>query len=98
MVMLRSDLFDINANRYMLRSKLKLLPVLLSLSYVLECASCGIIYRSRQYWMGNQDPENSVVRPEVKHVWLGVSISLRPPSRFPAGYSAPPGVSLGLGF
>ncbi|XP_048017459.1 zinc finger FYVE domain-containing protein 1 [Megalobrama amblycephala] len=37
--------------------------------YVLECASCGIIYRSRQYWMGNQDPESSVVRPEVKHVW-----------------------------
>lgn len=39
--------------------------------YVLECASCGIIYRSRQYWMGNQDPESSVVRPEVKHVWQG---------------------------
>lgn len=42
-------------------------------SYVLECANCGIIYRSRQYWMGNQDPESSVVRPEVKHVWQGVS-------------------------
>ncbi|XP_072546828.1 zinc finger FYVE domain-containing protein 1 [Salminus brasiliensis] len=39
--------------------------------YVLECPNCGIIYRSRQYWMGNQDPESSVVRPEVKHVWLG---------------------------
>ncbi|XP_030632525.1 zinc finger FYVE domain-containing protein 1 [Chanos chanos] len=39
--------------------------------YVLECASCGIIYRSRQYWIGNQDPESSVVRPEVKHVWQG---------------------------
>ncbi|XP_016420299.1 zinc finger FYVE domain-containing protein 1 [Sinocyclocheilus rhinocerous] len=39
--------------------------------YVLECPSCGIIYRSRQYWMGNQDPESSVVRPEVKHVWQG---------------------------
>ncbi|KAJ8403763.1 hypothetical protein AAFF_G00346310 [Aldrovandia affinis] len=39
--------------------------------YVLECASCGIIYRSRQYWLGNQDPESSVVRPEVKHVWQG---------------------------
>ncbi|XP_056118426.1 zinc finger FYVE domain-containing protein 1 [Rhinichthys klamathensis goyatoka] len=39
--------------------------------YVLECASCGIIYRSRQYWMGNQDPESGVVRPEVKHVWQG---------------------------
>ncbi|XP_018598130.2 zinc finger FYVE domain-containing protein 1 [Scleropages formosus] len=39
--------------------------------YVLECSSCGIIYRSRQYWLGNQDPESSVVRPEVKHVWPG---------------------------
>ncbi|XP_054884948.1 zinc finger FYVE domain-containing protein 1 [Poeciliopsis prolifica] len=36
---------------------------------VLECASCGVIYRSRQYWMGNQDPESGVVRSEVKHVW-----------------------------
>uniref|UniRef100_A0A667Y8G2 Si:ch211-11n16.2 n=1 Tax=Myripristis murdjan TaxID=586833 RepID=A0A667Y8G2_9TELE len=39
--------------------------------YVLECSTCGVIYRSRQYWMGNQDPESSVVRPEVKHVWEG---------------------------
>ncbi|XP_076138483.1 zinc finger FYVE domain-containing protein 1 [Alosa pseudoharengus] len=39
--------------------------------YVLECPTCGIIYRSRQYWMGNQDPEGSVVRTEVKHVWPG---------------------------
>lgn len=43
------------------------------LSYVLECASCGVIYRSRQYWVGNQDPESGVVRSEVKHVWEGVS-------------------------
>lgn len=43
------------------------------LRYVLECSSCGVIYRSRQYWMGNQDPESSVVRSEVKHVWEGVS-------------------------
>lgn len=41
--------------------------------YVLECPFCGIIYRSRQYWMGNQDPESTVVRTEVKHVWQGVS-------------------------
>ncbi|XP_061137430.1 zinc finger FYVE domain-containing protein 1 isoform X1 [Syngnathus typhle] len=39
--------------------------------YVLECASCGVIYRSRQYWVGNQDPESSIVRSEVKHVWEG---------------------------
>ncbi|XP_067831032.1 zinc finger FYVE domain-containing protein 1 isoform X2 [Heptranchias perlo] len=39
--------------------------------YVLECPNCGIIYRSRQYWTGNQDPERTVVRPEIKHVWFG---------------------------
>ncbi|GCC34801.1 hypothetical protein chiPu_0013278, partial [Chiloscyllium punctatum] len=39
--------------------------------YVLECPNCGVIYRSRQYWIGNQDPEASVVRPELKHVWQG---------------------------
>lgn len=44
--------------------------------YVLECASCGIIYRSRQYWLGNQDPESGVVRPEVKHVWEGSEVFL----------------------
>ncbi|MGH0117890.1 UNVERIFIED_CONTAM: hypothetical protein FKN15_003921 [Acipenser sinensis] len=45
--------------------------VCLSCGYVLECPCCGIIYRSRQYWIGNQDPESCVVRPEVKHVWPG---------------------------
>ncbi|XP_061574976.1 zinc finger FYVE domain-containing protein 1 [Cololabis saira] len=44
--------------------------------YVLECASCGVIYRSRQYWVGNQDPESNVVRSEVKHVWEGCDIFL----------------------
>lgn len=44
--------------------------------YVLECASCGIIYRSRQYWVGNADPESSVVRPEIKHVWEGSEVFL----------------------
>lgn len=38
--------------------------------YVLECPHHGIIYRSRQYWYGNQDPE-SVVRTELKHIWSG---------------------------
>ncbi len=42
--------------------------------YVLECCNCGIIYRSRQYWYGNQDPEKSVVRTEIRHVWPGVSL------------------------
>ncbi|KAM9326377.1 zinc finger FYVE domain-containing protein 1-like [Gastrophryne carolinensis] len=37
--------------------------------YVLECRVCGIIYRSRQYWYGNRDPDGSTVRQEVRHVW-----------------------------
>lgn len=40
--------------------------------YVLECAECGIIYRSRQYWFGNDDPVNTVVRTELCHAWPGV--------------------------
>ncbi|ELT96584.1 hypothetical protein CAPTEDRAFT_1802 [Capitella teleta] len=39
--------------------------------YVLECAACGVIYRSRQFWYGNQDPINTVVRTEIRHVWPG---------------------------
>ena len=38
--------------------------------FVLECPHHGIIYRSRQYWYGNQEPE-SVVRTELKHIWSG---------------------------
>lgn len=37
---------------------------------MLECPHHGIIYRSRQYWYGNPDPE-SVVRTELKHIWTG---------------------------
>ncbi|XP_033125854.1 zinc finger FYVE domain-containing protein 1-like [Anneissia japonica] len=39
--------------------------------YVLECPNCGIIYRSRQYWYGNQDPVDAAVRTEIRHVWPG---------------------------
>ena len=42
--------------------------------YVLECPNCGIIFRSRQFWYGNVDPERSVVRTEIRHVWPGVSL------------------------
>jgi zinc finger FYVE domain-containing protein 1 len=43
--------------------------------FVLECKSCGIIYRSRQYWYGNKDPtEQTVVRTEIQHIWEGVSL------------------------
>jgi zinc finger FYVE domain-containing protein 1 len=37
---------------------------------VLECPHHGVIYRSRQYWYGNQDPE-TVVRTELRHIWTG---------------------------
>lgn len=40
--------------------------------YVIECPTCGVIYRSRQYWYGNQDPVDTVVRTEIQHVWPGV--------------------------
>ncbi|KAG8229367.1 hypothetical protein J437_LFUL009682 [Ladona fulva] len=39
--------------------------------YVLECSHCGVIYRSRQYWYGNKDPEDAAVRTEIRHVWPG---------------------------
>lgn len=42
------------------------------LRYVIECPNCGVIYRSRQYWYGNQDPVDTVVRTEIQHVWPGV--------------------------
>ena len=41
--------------------------------YVLECQRCGVIYRSRQQWYGNTDPEHlGVVHTEIAHVWPGV--------------------------
>ncbi|XP_048829854.1 zinc finger FYVE domain-containing protein 1 isoform X2 [Brienomyrus brachyistius] len=39
--------------------------------YVIECPNCCVIYRSRQYWYGNQDPVDTVVRTEIRHVWPG---------------------------
>jgi len=41
--------------------------------FVLECAKCGVIYRSRQQWYGNPEPEHQgVVVTEIAHVWPGV--------------------------
>ncbi|XP_033207941.1 zinc finger FYVE domain-containing protein 1-like isoform X1 [Belonocnema kinseyi] len=37
--------------------------------YVIECPQCGEIYRSRQYWYGNKNPEDAAVRTEITHVW-----------------------------
>ncbi|XP_023324943.1 zinc finger FYVE domain-containing protein 1 [Eurytemora carolleeae] len=43
--------------------------------FVLECQRCGVIYRSRQQWFGNLDPETQgVVQTHVAHVWPGVSV------------------------
>ncbi|XP_019134579.2 zinc finger FYVE domain-containing protein 1 [Larimichthys crocea] len=39
--------------------------------YVIECPNCAVIYRSRQYWYGNQDPVETVVRTEIQHIWPG---------------------------
>ncbi|XP_071872333.1 zinc finger FYVE domain-containing protein 1 [Bombus fervidus] len=36
---------------------------------VIECPNCGEIYRSRQYWYGNKNPEDSAIRTEITHVW-----------------------------
>lgn len=47
---------------------------LLNCRYVIECPNCGVVYRSRQYWFGNQDPVDTVVRTEIVHVWPGVSL------------------------
>ena len=45
-------------------------------SSVLECATCGVIYRSRQHWYGNLNPEIDSVKRENKHVWPEVCILL----------------------
>ena len=40
---------------------------------VLECRICGVIYRSRQHWFGNETPEAlAVVHTEISHIWPGV--------------------------
>ncbi|XP_039294363.1 zinc finger FYVE domain-containing protein 1 [Nilaparvata lugens] len=41
---------------------------------VIECPNCGEIYRSRQFWYGNNQPEAGAVRTEIQHVWPGVSM------------------------
>ncbi|XP_011504970.1 PREDICTED: zinc finger FYVE domain-containing protein 1-like [Ceratosolen solmsi marchali] len=44
--------------------------------YVIECPNCGEIYRSRQHWFGNKNPEDSAVRTEITHVWNLTNVSL----------------------
>ncbi|GLH11699.1 Lateral signaling target protein 2 homolog [Gryllus bimaculatus] len=44
--------------------------------YVIECPYCGEIYRSRQFWYGNKNPEDIAVRTEITHVWPGNNPSM----------------------
>ncbi|XP_043285149.1 zinc finger FYVE domain-containing protein 1-like isoform X2 [Venturia canescens] len=44
--------------------------------YVIECPHCGEIYRSRQYWYGNKNPEDDAVRTEINHVWNVANMSI----------------------
>ncbi|XP_065159950.1 zinc finger FYVE domain-containing protein 1-like isoform X3 [Atheta coriaria] len=39
--------------------------------YEIECRNCGIIYRSRQRWFGNESPEERAVIAEIVHIWPG---------------------------
>ena len=43
--------------------------------YVLECGTCGVIYRSRQHWYGNPGPEG-IVMEEVRHIWPEVHLTV----------------------
>ncbi|KAJ6635745.1 Zinc finger FYVE domain-containing protein 1 [Pseudolycoriella hygida] len=36
---------------------------------VIECPNCGVIYKSRKYWYGNELPEDQAVGTEIIHVW-----------------------------
>lgn len=42
--------------------------------YTIECPNCGEIYRSRQYWYGNRNPEEVAIRKKITHVWNTVNI------------------------
>lgn len=73
--MVTDSLLNINHWLFMERQLLivRVVDVLCVLcSYVLECSNCGVIYRSRQHWYGNAEPEKTVVRTEIRHVWPDV--------------------------
>ncbi|ENN80172.1 hypothetical protein YQE_03398, partial [Dendroctonus ponderosae] len=39
--------------------------------YVIHCPKCGVIYKSREHWYGNKNPEDCAVQLEVVHMWPG---------------------------
>lgn len=47
---------------------------------LIECPNCGEIYRSRQYWYGNKNPEDAAVRSEIIHVWKGSRYQTKGPN------------------
>ncbi|XP_071582621.1 zinc finger FYVE domain-containing protein 1 [Temnothorax nylanderi] len=36
--------------------------------YIIDCPHCGEIYKSRQYWYGN-NPEDVAIRKKITHIW-----------------------------
>lgn len=42
--------------------------------YTIDCTRCGEIYRSRQYWYGN-NAEDVAIRKKITHVWNMVNIA-----------------------
>ncbi|XP_019754740.1 zinc finger FYVE domain-containing protein 1-like [Dendroctonus ponderosae] len=44
--------------------------------YVIHCPKCGVIYKSREHWYGNKNPEDCAVQLEVAHMWPGISLGL----------------------
>lgn len=43
--------------------------------YIINCPHCGEIYRSRQYWYGNNS-EDIAIRKRITHVWNMVNIKI----------------------
>lgn len=50
--------------------------------YVINCPNCGEIYKSRQYWYGNNG-EDVAVRKRITHVWNMVNIKNKDLFLFP---------------
>ena len=41
--------------------------------YVLECGTCGVIFKSRENWFDNAEPDKcGVVHTSVCHMWPGL--------------------------
>ncbi|XP_012529894.1 zinc finger FYVE domain-containing protein 1 [Monomorium pharaonis] len=45
--------------------------------YIIDCPHCGEIYKSRQYWYGNNS-EDVAIRKKITHVWTVSNRSIAP--------------------